>query len=68
MVLSHLLACPWGSIISGHRLALFTKIPFSVEKLSLGSPYNYQFLILTGSPKQLIKSNLGDEGTSSDRQ
>lgn len=32
------LACPWGSIINGHRLPRVTITPFSVLKSSFGRP------------------------------
>ncbi len=50
MFFTHLLACPWGSMKSGHLLENCTMIPFSTDRVSLGRPDICQFLILTGSP------------------
>eukprot|EP00959_Pyramimonas_sp_CCMP1952_P082876 1732102-Pyramimonas_sp.AAC.1 len=38
MFLTHLFACPCGSIISGHRRAFATMMPLSMENESFGSP------------------------------
>ena len=51
MFLTHLLACPWGSIKSGHLRENWTMIPFSTDRVSLGRPAICQFLILTGSAR-----------------
>lgn len=45
-----LLACPWGSIMSGHLLALKTMIPLSTLKPSVGSPSMFHCRTSTGSP------------------
>lgn len=45
-----LLACPWGSIMSGHLLALKTMIPLSTLKPSVGSPSMFHCRTNTGSP------------------
>ena len=50
MFLTHLFACPCGSIISGHRRAFDVMMPLSIEKESLGSPSMFHARILTGSP------------------
>ena len=44
----HLTAWNCGSMNSGHFLAFFTKMAFSVECLSRGSPWLYHFMILKG--------------------
>jgi hypothetical protein len=45
--LIHLLAYPYGSIIKGHLLALVIINPFSIERLSVGSPYKFHYLTVT---------------------
>ena len=59
------MACPWGSIINGHLLADVTMTPFSVEKLSLGSPWIFQSRTFVGLAMNLQKSNVGSHGTPS---
>jgi len=46
--LIHLLAWPWGSINSGHRLENWTITPFSTERVSRGRPHICHDLIFTG--------------------
>ena len=62
--LIHLLACPWGSIISGQRRALATTMPFSMEKESLGRPAISQSRTLTGSPRMAESEKRGVCATS----
>ena len=52
--LIHLLACPWGSIIKGQRLALNTIIPLSTENESVGNPSIFHCLIRTASPNFIV--------------
>lgn len=44
--------------MSGHRRALATMMPFSVEKESLGRPAICHSRILTGSPRMVVRENL----------
>ncbi len=46
--------------MSGHLLALNTMIPLSIEKLSDGSPFRFQCLIVTGSPSICYNENIFD--------
>ena len=55
MFLTHLLACPCGSMKRGHLLENCTITPFSMDSVSLGRPAICQFLILTGSPRIEIR-------------
>ena len=48
ILLIHLRAWPWGSIISGQRRPRVTSTPFSVEKPSLGSPCIFHSLTAVG--------------------
>mmetsp|Transcript_6043 Transcript_6043/g.20083 ORF Transcript_6043/g.20083 Transcript_6043/m.20083 type:complete len:219 (-) Transcript_6043:345-1001(-) len=57
------LAWPCGSIISGHRLALATMIPFSTDTASEGRPAICHCLICTGSAKVVWISAPGVCGT-----
>ncbi len=45
-----LLACPCGSIMSGHLRALKTMMPLSTLKPSVGSPSMFHCRTSTGSP------------------
>lgn len=65
MFLIHLMACPWGSTISGQRLLLVTITPFSVEKESEGRPLMFQSRTLAGSARKEAKENSGEEGMAS---
>ena len=65
MFLIHLMACPWGSTISGQRLLLVTITPFSVEKESEGRPLMFQSRTLDGSARKEAKAKSGDEGMAS---
>ncbi|KAA6387433.1 MAG: hypothetical protein EZS28_017041 [Streblomastix strix] len=47
--LIHLLAYPYGSIIKGHLFALVIINPFSIERLSAGSPSKFHYLTATQS-------------------
>ncbi len=49
MFLTHLLAWPCGSIMSGQRRALDTMMPFSTDSVSVGRPAMVQERTLTGS-------------------
>ena len=49
MFLTHLLACPCGSMNRGHLLENCTTTPFSTDRVSLGSPAICHLRILTGS-------------------
>mmetsp|Transcript_24182 Transcript_24182/g.45892 ORF Transcript_24182/g.45892 Transcript_24182/m.45892 type:complete len:318 (+) Transcript_24182:74-1027(+) len=62
MFFTHLFACPCGSIISGHRRALATTMPLSMEKLSLGSPAINHSRILTGSPSAVASAYFLERG------
>jgi hypothetical protein len=53
MRLTHLFACPCGSIISGQRLLSLSIIALSTLKLSLGSLAITHDRIRTGSPSVL---------------
>jgi len=55
--LIHLLACPWGSMQSGHLRDLNMMMPFSREKLSEGRPSIFHCLITTGLPRTLTRAN-----------
>lgn len=46
---THLLACPCGSMNSGHRRENCTMTPFSTDRLSLGKPAICQLRTFTGS-------------------
>mmetsp|Transcript_29030 Transcript_29030/g.94592 ORF Transcript_29030/g.94592 Transcript_29030/m.94592 type:complete len:201 (-) Transcript_29030:930-1532(-) len=63
MLRIHLLACPCGSIMSGHRRAEATMIAFSTEKRSLGRPAMFHARILTGSPRVLTREKRAPHGT-----
>ena len=54
---SHLLHCPCGSIINGHRRELYIIIAFSVEKLSEGRPLIFHSLIFIGSPRTFTRES-----------
>lgn len=56
MFLIHLLAWPWGSMISGHLRQLKMKMPLSVESASVGRPFYCQSLICTSFDKILASS------------
>ena len=62
MFLIHLLAWPWGSIISGHRRALSTIIPLSTENESTGRPAMFHARILTGLPRVEFRENDSEQG------
>lgn len=66
ILLIHLFACPCGSMIKGHLLQLKIKIPLSVDKVSVGSPYYCQSLICTYSDRILSSRYLSDTGIWSD--
>ena len=55
----HLLAWPWGSIMRGHRLALATTMPLSMDRESLGSPAMSHSRILTGTPSTAVREKVG---------
>ena len=57
MFLTHLLACPCGSMKSDQRRENSTMTPFSTDKLSFGSPQICQLRILTGS--LMVEMRLG---------
>jgi hypothetical protein len=57
------LARTCGSIISGHRLALLTIMPFSTEKASVGRPWMCHCLILMGSPYVTASRGAALQGT-----
>lgn len=57
---STLLACPCGSIIRGHLLALKTMIPLSTLKPSVGSPSMFHRRTRTGSPR-VPRDESGDD-------
>ena len=57
MFLTHLLACPCGSMNSDQRRENSTMTPFSTDKLSFGSPQICQLRILTGS--LMVEMRLG---------
>ena len=61
IALTHLFACPWGSIISGQRRALAIMMPLSMLKLSLGNPAMPHSRIATGSPRHLMRENLAED-------
>ena len=65
MFFTHLFACPCGSIISGHRRALATMMPFSIETESDGKPAMVHWRIRTGSPSVLWMSAPGVCGSFS---
>ena len=65
IALTHLFACPCGSIMSGHRLALLTMIPFSMETASAGSPAMFHARMRTGSASVDTMSAPGVCGISS---
>ena len=46
----------------GHRLALLTIIPLSMEKVSIGRPATCQLRIFTGSPSVAINENTFEHG------
>lgn len=48
--LIHLFACCYGSIIRGHLELLVANIPFSIDTVSVGSPFQFHPLISTGLP------------------
>ena len=66
MFLIHLLACPCGSMQSGHRKAEARMMPFSVDRPSAGSPCTCHARSLTGSAITLISDAPSVCGTSSD--
>lgn len=51
MFVNHLLACCCGSMHRPHLSARVAKMPFSADVLSDGSPFKFQSLIVTGSPR-----------------
>lgn len=61
--LTHLLAWPWGSMKRGHRREYLTITPFSVDRLSLGSPAICQLRTLTGSDRVATRVGSPVRGT-----
>lgn len=68
MFLTHLLACPCGSIMSGHLRAFATTIPFSIENESFGRPAMSHSRVLTASPRTEVREKVGDRGICSEAQ
>lgn len=52
---------------SAHRLPLVTMIPFSVEKLSEGSPWMFQLRTMVGLERKPSQVKPGEQGTWSSR-
>lgn len=63
MFLTHLLAWPWGSMKRGHLREYLTITPFSVDRLSLGSPAICQLRTLTGSDRVATRVGSPVRGT-----
>ena len=67
MFLTHLFACPCGSIISGQRVPRVTSTPFSVEKASAGSPWMFQSRTSSLFARKAQKSKPAEHGMFSVR-
>ena len=65
--LIHFMACPWGSIMRGHRLLLVTITPFSVEKASEGRPWMFQSRTAVGLARKLANEKSGVHGICNSR-